>query len=153
MKNCEQTKGLSVLEHGESVKKYLFDILDHLQYGTELKYEWRIPDWVTSKDLILSELPNRDTLSLYTTYHDIGKPFCREVDSDGKVHFPNHAEVSYQIFKQHFSDDIAADLIRHDMDIHLLKADGVESFAKNPHNPTNNGTGRGTFKCCYVRWY
>lgn len=134
MRNCEQTKGLSVLEHGESVKNYLFDILDHLQYGTKLRYEWRLPDWVISnKDLILSDLPSRETLSLYTTYHDIGKPFCREVDSEGKVHFPNHSEVSYKIFKKHFDDDIAAELIRRDMDIHLLKSDGVESFAQSDY--------------------
>ena len=133
MKNCEQTKGISVLDHGISVKNYLFDLINHLRTGDSLKYDWILPDWVMSnKDLILSSLPDDDTLELYTTYHDCGKFFCLTIDSDGKRHFPNHAEVSYQIFKQIFTNDVAAELIRHDMDIHLLKSDGVDEFCKNP---------------------
>jgi len=137
MKNCEQTKGLSVLDHGISVKNYLFDLINHLRNGDTLKYEWVLPDWLyTNKDLILSSLPDDSTLELYTTYHDIGKPFCLTIDSDGKRHFPNHAEVSYTIFKQIFNNDVAAELIRHDMDIHLLKSDGVDDFCKNPFSLT-----------------
>ncbi len=133
MKNCEQTKGLSVLNHGISVKNYLFDLINHLRCDDNLKYDWILPDWLMSnKDLILSSLPDDDTLELYTTYHDCGKPFCLTIDNDGKRHFPNHAEVSYQIFKQIFNNDVAAELIRHDMDIHLLKSSGVDEFCKNP---------------------
>ena len=134
MKTCEQTKGMSVLEHGESVRDYLFDIISHLRNDTPLKYQWKLPDWIyTNKDLILSSLPDDETLELYTIFHDCGKPFCLIIDEDGKRHFPNHAEVSYNIFKQIFNNNIAADLIRHDMDIHTLKADGVEEFSKNPY--------------------
>lgn len=134
MSNCEQFKGQSVLEHGISVSNYLFDLLDYLRNGTTLKYDWILPDWVTKhKDLILKSLPSDETLKLYTQFHDCGKPFCLTIDEDGKRHFPNHAQVSYQIFKQVFNDDIAADLILHDMDIHLLKSDGVESFSKHPY--------------------
>ncbi len=133
MKNCEQTKGLSVLDHGISVKNYLFDLINHLRTGDSLKYDWILPDWVMSnKDLILSSLPDDDTLELYTTYHDCGKPFCLTIDNDGKRHFPNHAEVSYQIFKQIFNNDVAAELIRRDMDIHILKSTGVDEFCKSP---------------------
>ncbi len=132
MKNCEQTKGLSVLDHGISVKNYLFDLINHLRNGDTLKYEWVLPDWLyANKDLILSSLPDDNTLELYTTYHDVGKPFCLTIDSDGKRHFPNHAEVSYNIFKQIFNNDVAAELIRHDMDIHLLKSNGVDEFCNN----------------------
>jgi hypothetical protein len=133
MKNCEQTKGVSVLDHGISVKNYLFDLINHLRTGDELKYDWILPDWLLpNKDLILSSLPDDDTLKLYTKYHDCGKPFCLTIDDDGKRHFPNHAEVSYQIFKQISNNAVAAELIRHDMDIHLLKSDGVDEFCKNP---------------------
>lgn len=134
MRTCEQTKGLSVLDHGESVRDYLFDIIEHMRNGTPLKYEWRLPEWLMeNKDLILSSLPSDETLELYTVYHDCGKPFCREVDSDGRVHFPNHAEVSHQVFTKFFDDPTAAELIRRDMEIHLLKAVGVEDFVKKPH--------------------
>ena len=134
MRECEQTQGLSVLEHGESVREHLFDIINHLRDGSPLKYEWRLPDWlIENKDMILSSLPDDETLELYTVFHDAGKPFCLEIDENGRRHFPNHAEMSYQYFKQVFDNDVAAELILHDMDIHLLKADGVEEFSKNPH--------------------
>jgi hypothetical protein len=39
--------------------------------------------------------------------------------------------VSYEVFKKHFNNDIAAELIRKDMDIHTLKSPEVEEFCKN----------------------
>lgn len=138
MANCEQTKGQSVLQHGESVRNYTFDLINHLRSGSQLQFEWRLPDWLHQhKDRILQSLPSDETLELYTKFHDIGKPHCLEIDADGKRHFPNHAEVSFQIFTQLFDDSVAADLIRHDMDIHLLKADGVEEFCKGPNALTH----------------
>lgn len=137
MKSCEQTKGMSVYEHGTSVKNYLFDLINHLRDNKPLKYEWKLPEWVyENSNFILSKLPDDKTLELYTQYHDIGKPFCLEVDDAGKRHFPNHAEVSYQIFSQLFKNKIAAELVRHDMDIHTLKADGVEDFCMTPNSVT-----------------
>lgn len=134
MKDCQQTKGQSTLEHGFSVKNYLFDLVNHLRKGSPLKYNWNLPNWVyDSKDLILANLPDHKTLKFYTIFHDIGKWKCLTIDADGKRHFPNHAEVSYTIFKQIFNNDVAAELIRHDMDIHLLKSDGVDEFCNNSH--------------------
>jgi len=133
MESCEQAKGVSTLQHGVSVKNYLFDLINHLRYKYPLKYEWKLPDWVyENSEFILSRLPDDKTLGLYTEYHDCGKWASLEVDSDGKRHFPNHAEKSYEIFNQVFKNKIAADLVKHDMDIHILKADGVEDFCKNP---------------------
>lgn len=138
MKNCEQTKGLSVLQHGDSVLAYTFDLINYLRGNSSLNFEWRLPDWVLSnKELFLSSLPSGETLTLYTKYHDIGKPYCLTIDDEGRRHFPNHAEVSFQIFSQLFDNKIAADLIKHDMDIHLLKADGVENFVNNPNALTH----------------
>jgi hypothetical protein len=138
MKNCGQTETQSVLEHGFSVKRYLFDLLDHLEKETPLKYEWNIPNWVMeNRDFILQSLPSRSTLKLATIMHDCGKPFCLIVDSEGKRHFPNHAQISHDVFVNHYDDRIAADLILHDMDIHLLKADGVEEFAKTENAITH----------------
>jgi hypothetical protein len=135
MRSCEQMKGLSVLEHGESVRDHLFDLINHLRNGDPLKYDWVLPEWIHDKS-ILSDLPEDETLNLYTVFHDCGKPFCLEIDSEGKRHFPNHAEISYQTFTQFFDNETAADLIRRDMEIHLLKSDGVEEFCKKPHATT-----------------
>lgn len=138
MRSCAQTKGMNVLEHGISVKNYLFDLLNHLRYDTPLKYEWCLPPWIYQhKEYILSSLVDDKTLKLYTVFHDIGKPYCLKIDDDGKRHFPNHADISYNIFKQLFDNNIAAELIKHDMDIHLLKSDGIEAFCNNKYHVTS----------------
>jgi hypothetical protein len=134
MKACPQTASQSVIEHGISVKNYLMDLLDYLEHGTALKYEWKIPEWLLdNRDLIIKSLPDENTLKLYTILHDIGKPFCLEIDEEGRRHFPNHAQVSYETFIKFYDDPIAADLILHDMDIHTIKSEGVAEFSKTPH--------------------
>lgn len=135
MQKCKQSQNQSVLEHGISVRDYTFDILNHLENGSELKYSWRIPDWVYKyKELILSKIHDKKTIELYTTYHDCGKPYCKTVDDCGKSHFPNHAEVSYEVFNSIFPDNKeASELIRKDMDIHLLKSNQLEEFTSSPY--------------------
>lgn len=134
MKSCNQSKDQSVLDHGISVKNYTFDLINHLRNGDDLKYEWRIPDWLyENKDMFLSNLPSDKTLKYYTVLHDCGKPYCLEYDNDGRKHFKNHAKVSKVTFDSLFNDKISSYLIEHDMDIHLLKSDGVEEFCKKPH--------------------
>ena len=133
MKNCPQFEGQSTLEHGFSVKNYLFDIINHLRNDTPLKYKWVLPDWLyESKELIINDLPDDKTLKLYTIFHDCGKWKCITFDKDGK-HFKNHADVSYDIFNQLFDNETASYLIKHDMDVHLLKSDGGLEFSKNKY--------------------
>lgn len=134
MKTCGQSETLTVLEHGYMVKNYLFDLIEHLETGSPLRYEWKLPNWVLeNKERFLASLPSKLTLKRTTIMHDCGKPYCIVFDDEGKRHFPNHAQVSYNVFKQLYDDGIAAELILHDMDIHLLKADGVEEFSKNKY--------------------
>ena len=137
MKSTPQTDTQSVYQHGESVSNYMVDLLEHLENGRPLQYEWKIPEWVYNyKELLLSKLPDRETLLLYTLYHDSGKPFCIEYDEQGRKHFPNHAEVSYQTFRKYFNNDLAADLVRRDMDFHLLKTDKLEEFSESDNCTT-----------------
>lgn len=51
MKKCEQMKNLSVLEHGFSVAHYFRDLKNHILFNTPMKYNWRLPEWIYSKDL------------------------------------------------------------------------------------------------------
>ena len=132
MKACPQTESQSVLEHGFSVKNYTMDLLDHLELGSPLRYEWKLPEWIyEEKDHILQNLVGRNTLKTYTIMHDCGKPLCLHLDEEGKRHFPNHAEVSHQTFARFYDDQVAAQLILHDMDIHTLKSEGVDGFSKS----------------------
>ncbi|WP_415913190.1 hypothetical protein [Neptuniibacter sp. QD37_11] len=129
MMQCEQTEGLSVLEHGFQVARYYNDLLKMLSDKEHTShYEWKLPEWADDPFIIASLLPLKDVLT-YQIYHDCGKPLCFELDEQGRRHFPNHAEVSYQLWCSLNPDDDVAWLIRHDMDIHLARAVDAESIA------------------------
>ena len=131
MKTCEQTKGLSVYQHGKMVQNYTFDLINHLRECTNLTYDWKLPEWITEeKDYILQNLLSDEIIDEYTLYHDIGKPFCLSIDEDGKRHFPNHANVSEKIYLEVFDNLDVAYLIKHDMDLHLIKSIDVDEWYK-----------------------
>ncbi|AVH85020.1 hypothetical protein RsoM2USA_91 [Ralstonia phage RsoM2USA] len=133
MLTCYQFKTMNILEHGKSVHDYYLDLIEHLRHGSPLKYEWRLPKWLTDyKDIILKGVYDLDIMSQYHIYHDCGKPLCVTIDEHGKQHFPNHAEVSYKRWLEYSNNETIANLIRSDMDIHLLRSDGAEEFAKRP---------------------
>ena len=135
MRNTEQTTGLSVLSHGIQVARYFEDLRQHVLLGKPLRYTWRLPDWAMDKQLwdLLLPLP---TVRRYQLYHDAGKPFCREVDDMGKQHFPNHAAVTASLWLSLTGEQDVARLMGMDMDIHLLKGDGVPEFAIRPEAAT-----------------
>jgi hypothetical protein len=122
MLRCEQTKGQTVYQHGQSVQNYLFDLIDYLQTGSS-DVSWRLPDWIFDYKLwILANLYDADTLTNYALYHDAGKPFCR-VEQEGKVSFPNHAQVSAEVWAHVGGDATVGRLIKADMDLHTLTSE------------------------------
>lgn len=136
MKNTEQMKDLSVYKHGELVREYFLDLYTYLKTG-ELKNVWRLPDWVnTNKDFLLKEIEKFNIFKIfeYQLYHDCGKPYCLEIDDKGRKHFPDHVNKSYKIWKEIKGDDFVGQLIKQDMDIHLLKNVGVKEFSERPHS-------------------
>jgi len=111
MAACEQTQGQSILQH----------------------------DWIDqyNNQILCCLLP--EILSKYAIYHDCGKPYCLTIDSEGRRHFPDHAQKSYETWMQaqHEAQDQAqhkqiGQLILHDMDIHTIKAEQLEEFARKP---------------------
>lgn len=135
MKSCEQTKGMSVLDHGEMVRDYFHDLYFHLYEDTDLRYQWKLPNWlIENKNFILNEgLCNDYIMQDYMIMHDCGKPYCRTVDENGKQHFPNHAQVSYDVYSKLYPKRTTiAELIRMDMDVHCLKSEDVEKFSQHP---------------------
>jgi hypothetical protein len=133
MKATYQFKDQNVLQHGESVYKYFQKVMESIINGSSLYNDVIIPEhYFTHKDFIINNLYTEEQLKEYIIYHDLGKPYCKIIDDSGKQHFPNHAEKSYEIYKQIFNDDEVAELIKDDMDIHLLKDDGISEFIKKP---------------------
>jgi hypothetical protein len=71
-------------------------------------------------------------MAAYHLYHDCGKPHCLVFDEEGRRHFPNHAAASYLTWGRHSDNRQIGNLILMDMDIHLLKAEGLAEFAARP---------------------
>ena len=131
MRGCEQFPGMSVLDHGLDVFARYLDL-----NSDEPKLRWRMPDWVEALKPL--QLP-LETMRLYLTYHDCGKPFCRVVDAEGKQHFPSHAQVSYLTWMKYAEtpeDEEIGKLILMDMDAHTLKGDAINEFIERPEAPS-----------------
>lgn len=131
MRKTEQMPNLSVLDHGFQVARYFEDLRQHVLFKKPLKYTWRLPDWVYSP-VLWQALPDLKILRQYQIYHDCGKPFCRTVDEEGKSHFPDHANVSADIWLALTGQENEATLMRRDMDVHLLKGNQVKAFCEQP---------------------
>lgn len=141
MRECFQFKSMNMLDHGESVREWYED-LENLVMSSptpsrERFAQWQLPSWIDSEAVKVHFLTADDeAIRLYQIYHDCGKPLCRTVDDEGKQHFPNHAEVSKQRWLDCGGSQEVADLIGMDMDIHTLRAEGVESFSARPQAMT-----------------
>jgi hypothetical protein len=126
MESTLQTEGQNMIQHGESVRDHLFDLINFLRDPHyRPKYQWRYPQWLLHNA--------QNLLEKYAFWHDCGKPFCKIVDSEGKTHFPGHAKESAKIFRELYPEwEQSARLIEQDMDIHTLPAEEIEEFAKRP---------------------
>jgi len=132
MVDCEQTSGMNQIQHGLMVAQKFTELYSYLK-GHSLLDGWKLPSWVEEeKELILSKLLPLDQTLEYCIYHDCGKPFCETIDDTGKRHFPNHAFISKATAETMGLSEQVCKLIGMDMDIHLLKSEGLEEFASRP---------------------
>lgn len=126
MKNCFQFQNMNMYQHGVKVHLYYEDLTSYQDY------EW---DFGKVSDLIKKLIPlatDSEDLKNYHIYHDCGKPRCRTVDENGKQHFPNHAQVSHDVWLEAGGDSLTAWYILHDMDFHIMKGDDLEQLVKDP---------------------
>lgn len=137
MMQCQQFDGMSVYQHGVNVHVWFSELYAHLFEGKALTLPWRLPAWI--HDPKLRSLPSFEILREYQLWHDIGKPFCREVDEEGRQHFLDHAEVSYQTWISHSDptpdNELVGELIRKDMLAHTVKGEAAQEFLKDPLAP------------------
>lgn len=132
MQACEQTKGQSVYQHGISVKEHIFQLIEYLKTG-QISGDWRLPEWLSEyRQQILSVLLPQDIIEEYATYHDCGKPYCKSIDENGRPHFTDHANVSYETWLRVGGSREAAKLMKMDMIIHTMKACDIDEFITHP---------------------
>lgn len=124
---------MSVLDHGNMVNQYFMDLYTFLKDGKSLSYEWRLPEWLSdNREFIVSNIVDMDIMNDYLVFHDCGKPYCLQIDENGRRHFPGHAQASKDTWEGIGGHKAVGELIGMDMDIHLLKDAGVSKFAKRP---------------------
>lgn len=124
MKGTYQTPTQNVLQHGESVFEYTKKIICG---------DWdsmRIPE---SFSFFHTEIVNNlhpiEIVKRYNVYHDCGKPYCLEIDSEGKSHFPSHEVISKSLWEHLFPNGpIVSRLIGYDMVLHKETAETITSL-------------------------
>lgn len=132
MQGTPQTEGQSVYQHGVSVKEHIFDLISFLKTG-QIGDGWRLPTWMhTYREQLFAHLLPEGIIEEYTIFHDCGKPYCLTIDEAGRRHFPNHTEVSYQVWQTVSTNQTVANLIRMDMRIHTMKAFEIDEFIQHP---------------------
>ena len=135
MKSCEQTKGMSVLDHGINVLRHYNVLISVIEGKQDIPEGWRIPEWAF--DPIVSRLlMDSDTITEYQVNHDCGKPYVMVRDDSGKAHFPDHASMSGHVWKLVGGSIDAATLMEMDMDAHLLRASDIPEFAQRKQAAT-----------------
>lgn len=125
-----QTTGLSYWDHGSVVAIRFNDLI-----SDDPQMMWRYPTWFTDNAAFIKTKlsDHKEKITEYQQWHDCGKPYCRIVDETGKVHYPDHAKVSADIWRSLGGDSFIGDLIEHDMDCHLLRTNEALEFSKNPN--------------------
>lgn len=122
MRACQQTANQNTLQHGLSVWKHTFRLLTSDDLSG-----FRLPSWWDQyKAKILENTHSFKTIKHYAIWHDCGKPFTLEIDSEGKRHFPNHAAKSAETFREYIrNDETICRLIGNDMLMHTHKYEDI----------------------------
>ena len=116
MRQCNQNEKQTIHQHGLAVAQKYQDLITGRHTG------WKLPQWfLDHQEKLLCDQPDPETMWLYHEFHDISKCFCAETDTQGKLHFPNHASISAHIWRQIGGCELIAQLMQRDMDMHLLK--------------------------------
>lgn len=89
----------------------------------------KIPNWlVDNYDIIIDNIHKLNIIKDYSINHDCGKHLTKIIDEEGKVHYPNHAQASYEYWIRHFPEKvIEAHLILNDMFFHTCSSEDLES--------------------------
>lgn len=123
MKSCQQNEEQTIYDHGVSVQEHFIRL-----YNNDLE-GFRVPNWLIQyKNRFHEKLMPYEICLDYTLFHDCGKPRCLQI-VDGKRHFPNHANISADLWRSLGGEEEIASLIQMDMDIHTLKAENICEFA------------------------
>lgn len=135
LETSHQNDKQTIMSHGESIRRASFSLMERI-FGQQSKdgprWDEVVPEALLEGPFntwMREHLHDPKTIWYYTLFHDCGKPSCLELDAEGRRHFPHHEERSFEVWSLHGTPDEAR-LMRKDMDLHRLKADGFEEFMR-----------------------
>jgi hypothetical protein len=133
MNTCEQTHGMTILQHGISVGDRFLDLYNHIFNYTPLKFTWDLPDNFIKhyRNCGQQQIMTISNALLYSRYHDCGKPLCMMLDEDGKKHFPDHAKISYNLWMEYTNNEYIGWFILHDMDLHTKNFSDISAISQD----------------------
>lgn len=122
MKNTYQFKNIDMLKHGEMVHDEYIKIMNAIKSNSVDELKNMCID-LSMEDLhqLYNNQYNIDIMSNYHIYHDCGKHISKCIDENGKVHYPDHAKHSSNLYFEYFDNEMVKDLIFKDMNFHNLK--------------------------------
>lgn len=125
----------TILQHGEGVRSKFLELITYMESSIDSEYSYPLPKWLKEyRSILLPILKSRqEEIETYLLYHDCGKPYCLEIDEQGRRHFPNHASVSQETFLKYCSNQFIAELIGKDMLCHLTKPKDYQELIQEEH--------------------
>lgn len=131
MKNTYQFGDIDMYQHGEMV----FNEYQKMMNAIKNKDTQYIEDIGFSFDKNFIEKLfdyqyDMEIMRNYQIYHDCGKHLSRIVDNNGKVHYPDHAQHSSNIYGQYFDNPIVQELILKDLNFHTFKSEEIIEWIK-----------------------
>lgn len=120
MKQTPQGNG-SVWEHCQQVEERFNQLINHEGDWPRLERCRWLEGALPLPDGLLPEL------RIYCRYHDIGKPICH-IETDRKHQYPDHANVSADIWAKIDGRERITRWIRNDMAVHTLTQEEFQSI-------------------------
>jgi hypothetical protein len=131
MRETYQFQNIDMIEHGIMVNNEYLILLNALKTNdTNYLKSMGFNLTIEQMNFLLENQYDLITMRNYQIYHDCGKPFCKTIDESGKIHYPEHAKKSYEIYGKYFGFDLVAELILNDMNFHILKGDDLYNWIK-----------------------
>lgn len=137
MKETYQFENIDMLMHGEMVFNEYQKILNAIENKNEeyfknigFAFDWEFIEKLKSLQY------DYKTMESYQIYHDCGKHLSKNIDENGKTHYPNHAEHSSNLYGKYFNNEIAKELILKDLNFHTFNSENMIQWIKEENKKT-----------------
>jgi len=125
------SSGISLWQHGEDCQEAFLQIIDGERFGCLNQIGWLDDAIIELKDRYGDPSTSTDRwrdILTYIKFHDIGKIHSKIIDEEGRIHYPEHAEISAKTWIKIGGSEAIANLMRKDMAMHSMTKEECHSF-------------------------